>query len=324
MFKKLFAGSRASPSGDGSRYEKDEHSSQKPSRPESKSMILLDKREDNLRDPRLPERQMTRNLHDMLANNKLWAAAQIQKDPQFFSRVQDVQRPDYLWIGCSDSRVPANQIVDMPAGEMFVHRNIANVVNPNDSNAMSVIQYAIENLKVKHIIVCGHYRCGGVRAACGQRVNEPLEGWLQPIRQLRQKHAVHLVTLDENEAWKYMCEQNVRDQIRVLESLPIVRNAWKERPLMIHGWVYDVGDGLLKDLKCTHEQGNFIDAEDFLETKPSKEITFLSELSSTNPLFQGGWSKSTGKISHVHYHDLAALDDEDVSSSASSAALSDQ
>ena len=175
------------------------------------------------------------------------------RDPGFFDRLCEIQRPGHLWIGCSDSRVPANSIVGLDPGEVFVHRNVANIVRPDDPNCLSVLQYALDVLRISHIIVCGHYRCGGVQAALGPPTTQPLEGWLSPIRRLCAAHADELAAFtDDGDRWNRLCEMNVRSQVRVLSGLPSVLRAWAQRrPLFIHGWIYDLRDGLLRDLEVS-------------------------------------------------------------------------
>lgn len=192
-------------------------------------------------------------LSQLLAKNREWAAQQLNRDPEYFQRLCGIQRPEYLWIGCSDSRVPANTIVGLAPGEVFVHRNVANIVRADDHNCLSVLQYAVDVLKISHIIVCGHYRCGGVQAAMGPAVTEPLESWLGPIRTLCKTHKDELAsTHDDSEKWGRLCELNVTSQLRVLGGLPTVRQAWaRGQFLAIHGWIYDLQDGLLRDLKVT-------------------------------------------------------------------------
>jgi carbonic anhydrase len=201
--------------------------------------------------------QATKNLAELLENNKFWAAQKLKGDPLYFQRLSSMQQqPRYLWIGCSDSRVPANQIVNMPPGEVFVHRNVANLVGENDANVMAVIQYAVENLKVKHIIVCGHTCCGGVRACLGPKLTDPLEGWLTPLRELREKHATQLESLQDDDArWRFLCEENVRKQVNFLQKLPIIQKAWdNNQSLEIHGLLYSMTEGLLKDLGVSHDE----------------------------------------------------------------------
>jgi carbonic anhydrase len=193
-------------------------------------------------------------LPELFENNRQWAARQLADDPAYFGRLAGIQRPDYLWIGCSDSRVPANTIVGLAPGEVFVQRNVSNIVHADDRNCMSVIQYAVDVLKVSHIIVCGHYHCGGVQAAMGPALAEPLESWLGPIRCLCRDHAGTLSRIESaDERWDRLCEINVRAQVDTLTQLPIIRAAWSRgQTLTVHGWIYDIKDGLLRDLDvCT-------------------------------------------------------------------------
>ncbi len=194
-----------------------------------------------------------KRLPQLFANNRAWAERQTSGDPHYFERLCDIQRPQYLWIGCSDSRVPANTIVGLEPGEVFVHRNVANLVNAGDRNCLTVLQYAVDVLRISHVIVCGHYRCGGVQAALGPPTEEPLETWLRPIRALCGSHAHELESAaDDDQKWRRLCELNVAAQVRVLCDLPVVRAAWaRGQRLAIHGWIYDLGDGLLRDLGMT-------------------------------------------------------------------------
>ncbi len=186
---------------------------------------------------------------DLITYNQRWAAARVAEDPQFFERLCAIQEPEFLWIGCADSRVPANQITGLQPGEVFVHRNIANVVPREDVNSASVIQFAVGTLKVRHIIVCGHYGCGGVKAAFGPQLEDPLEFWVEHLRRIREKHAEELAALpDEDAQWRRLCELNVMTQAENVSRLRVVRDAWKQgQELAIHGWIYDLHDGLLKD-----------------------------------------------------------------------------
>jgi carbonic anhydrase len=192
---------------------------------------------------------------ELLANNQRWVAERLAEDPQFFSRLSAVQTPDMLWIGCSDSRVPANQITGLQPGEIFVHRNIANVVPREDVNSASVIQYAVAVLKVRHIVVCGHYGCGGVQAAFNDHLEDPLEIWIEHIRRIRTTHNDELEALDDdNQRWRRLCELNVLSQVQNLPRLRVIRSAWEEgQDLAIHGWIYDLSDGLLNDLGASIE-----------------------------------------------------------------------
>jgi len=184
-------------------------------------------------------------------NNKKWAKESIEKDPEFFSRLVNIQTPQFLWIGCSDSRVPANEIVGLKPGEVFVHRNVANQVPPSDINALAVIQYSVQVLKVKDILVTGHYGCGGVRAAFRKHDHGPLEAWLSHVRDIRARYKKDLVlSAEENE--NLLTELNVKTQVYNIAKIPIVQLAWKNgQELRIHGFVYDLKDGLLKDMGVT-------------------------------------------------------------------------
>jgi carbonic anhydrase len=192
-----------------------------------------------------------RSLPQLFTNNRSWALQQTRCDPNFFARLCAIQAPAYLWIGCADSRVPANEIVGLAPGELFVHRNVGNIVRPDDPNCLAVLQYAVDVLHISHIIVCGHYRCGGIQAAFGPPTTDPLEGWIANVRTIRQLHAEELAKLPDDEArWQRLCELNVIAQARILGGLPTVVRAWeRSQPLAIHGWIYDLRDGLLRDLE---------------------------------------------------------------------------
>ena len=193
------------------------------------------------------------HLSDLFVNNRAWAAEQTRREPAFFERLCAIQTPQFLWIGCADSRVPANEIVGLAPGEMFVHRNVANVVSPDDMNGVAVLQYAIEVLAVEHVIVCGHYGCGGVEAALGAVLHGPLERWLQRVRDVRSAHATELDRPMEPEArCRRVCELNVIAQVDGVTRIPAVRDAWRRgQRLSVHGWIYDLRDGLLRDLKVS-------------------------------------------------------------------------
>jgi len=197
-----------------------------------------------------------RFLPQLFENNRAWAAGQTLRDPRFFERLCAIQKPEHLWIGCADSRVPANEIVGLAPGELFVHRNIANLVRPDDANCMSVLQYAVDVLGVGHVIVCGHHHCGGVQAACGAPVAQPLEGWIAPLRGLRQARLEELrACADPEEQGRLLCEWNVAAQVRTLGGLPTVRAAWERgQRLALHGWIYDLRDGLLRDLSVSMDR----------------------------------------------------------------------
>ena len=185
----------------------------------------------------------------LLAENKIWAAAQLSKDPEFFDRLAHLQTPELLWIGCSDSRVPANEITATQPGEIFVHRNIANLVINTDVNVLSVLDYAVNHLKVKHIVVCGHYGCGGIKAAMSNiSFNQVLNMWLRNIKDIYRIHRKELDAIKEEESRvNRLVELNVQEQVFNLAKTAIIQQAWKNdnRP-DLHGWVYDLHDGLIK------------------------------------------------------------------------------
>jgi carbonic anhydrase len=189
-------------------------------------------------------------LNHLLEKNRAWAAEMTRNDPEFFERLSKQQSPDYLWIGCSDSRVAANQIVGLLPGEMFVHRNVANVVVHTDLNCLSTIQFAVDVLKVSHIIVCGHYGCGGVLAALRDDRLGIIDNWLRHVEYVRDRYQEELDSLP-TEAAKHarLCELNVIEQIGNVTNTTVVRDAWaRGQKLAIHGWIYDLRDGLLQDL----------------------------------------------------------------------------
>ncbi len=191
-----------------------------------------------------------RTLEDLLASNKQWAAAKLDKDPAFFSTLEKVQEPQYLWIGCSDSRVPANQIVGLKPGEMFVHRNIANVVPHGDLNCLAVIQFAVEVLGVRHIIVAGHYGCGGIKAAMDNTSHGEIDNWLAYIKDTYRLHFDEINAIsDPAKQADRLCELNVMVQVRNVAKTSSVQNAWRQgKKLTVHGWIYRLGDGILHDL----------------------------------------------------------------------------
>jgi carbonic anhydrase len=189
-------------------------------------------------------------LDHLFANNRAWAAEMTRQDPEFFRRLSQQQAPEYLWIGCSDSRVPANQIVGLLPGEMFVHRNVANVVVHTDLNCLSTIQFAVDVLHVKHIIVCGHYGCGGVVASLRGDKLGLADNWLCHVQDVRRKHHEEIDALPTDaERQKRLCEVNVMEQVMNVSQTTVVRDAWaRGDALAVHGWVYDLRDGLLRDL----------------------------------------------------------------------------
>lgn len=196
---------------------------------------------------------MSDDLQQLIENNARWAEAILEEDPNFFSKLAKQQEPEYLWIGCSDARVPANEIVGMLPGDLFVHRNVANVVLHTDLNCLSVIQYAVDVLKVKHILVTGHYGCGGVRASMRDDQLGLIDGWLRTIRDLYYEHRDHIASFPTEEARvDRMCELNVIQQVANVSHTAIVQNAWhRGQSLSIHGCIYGIKDGIWKDLNVT-------------------------------------------------------------------------
>jgi carbonic anhydrase len=191
-----------------------------------------------------------RLLQQLFENNRAWAAELTRSDPEFFTRLSRQQAPQYLWIGCSDSRVPANDIVGLLPGELFVHRNVANVVVHADSNCLSVIQFAVDVLRVGHIIVCGHYGCGGVLAALRDERLGLVDNWLRHVQDVRWKHQAEVDALGtEAERHRRLCELNVTEQVVNVSQTTVVREAWaRGQEVAVHGWIYDLHDGLLRDL----------------------------------------------------------------------------
>lgn len=189
-------------------------------------------------------------LDQLKANNRAWAARMVAGDPGFFRRLEGQQAPEYLWIGCSDSRVPANEIVDLDPGELFVHRNVANLAPPQDANYLSVLQFAIDVLKVKHVMVVGHYGCGGVAAAVDGKRRGLVDHWLHPIREVHQEHIHELEAIPEERArLNRLCELNVIRQVRNVASDVFVQDAWaRGQDICVHGWVYSLANGLVTDL----------------------------------------------------------------------------
>ena len=194
-------------------------------------------------------------LQQLLENNRTWARSVVADDPAYFTRLARQQSPQYLWIGCSDSRVPANQITGLAPGEIFVHRNIANVVVHTDLNCLSVIQFAVDILKVRHIILCGHYGCSGVHAAMTKHRIGLSDNWLRHVQDVAGKHDSELRTLaDENLRHRRLCEMNAREQVQNIVQCTAVQEAWERgQPLEVHGWIYDLTDGLLHDLQVSHD-----------------------------------------------------------------------
>ena len=192
-------------------------------------------------------------LDDLKANNRAWAARKTAGDPGFFRRLEGQQAPEFLWIGCSDSRVPATEIVDLDPGEMFVHRNIGNLAPPQDANYLSVLQFAVDVIKVKHVIVVGHYGCGGIAAAVDGQRRGLIDHWLHPIREVCNDHRHELDAIPEERArLDRLCELNVIRQVKNVASDVFVQDAWaRGQQLCVHGWVYSLSNGLIKDLRVT-------------------------------------------------------------------------
>jgi carbonic anhydrase len=192
-------------------------------------------------------------LDHLKANNRAWAARKISADAGFFTRLEGQQAPEYLWIGCSDSRVPANEIVDLDPGELFVHRNVANLAPPQDANYLSVLQFAVDVIKVKHIIVVGHYGCGGIAAAVDGKRRGLVDHWLHPIREVFAENRAALEAIaDQRARLNRLCELNVMRQVRNVSSDVFVQDAWdRGQELSVHGWVYTLGNGLVTDLNVT-------------------------------------------------------------------------
>ncbi len=192
-------------------------------------------------------------LPHLLENNRRWAKQVTERDPGFFESLSRQQAPKYLWIGCSDSRVPANEIVGLKPGELFVHRNVANVVVHSDLNCLSVLQYAIDALGVEHVIVCGHYGCGGVRAAYDRSQLGLIDNWLRHVQDVEARHA-RLIERETGVAARVdrLCELNVIEQVRNVSQTTVMGDAWRRgQSVAVHGWIYDLRDGLLRDLRCT-------------------------------------------------------------------------
>ena len=191
-------------------------------------------------------------LNHLFENNRRWVERITEKDPEFFQRLSQQQKPQYLWIGCADSRVPANEIVGLLPGELFVHRNVSNVVALDDPNCLSVIQYAVDVLQVRHIIVCGHFGCGGVEAALENRKLGLSDRWLKHVGDVRDQHEKQLRGLDKRDSLNRLCEFNVIEQVLNVARTSILNDAWgRKQSVSIHGWIYAIDNGLLRDLGVT-------------------------------------------------------------------------
>ncbi|MCC7203509.1 MAG: carbonate dehydratase [Phycisphaeraceae bacterium] len=213
-----------------------------------------------------------RTLSRLFANNRAWSESMLRGDPEFFRRLLNQQRPEYLWIGCADSRVPANQIVGLLPGDLFVHRNVANIVVEGDINCLSVLQYAVDVLRVRHVIVCGHYGCGGVGAALRGDKLGLADQWLDHVAKIRDKNRDQLDHLPtEKDRHDRLCELNVIEQVSNVCRTPIIREAWaRSQPVSVHGWIYSLEDGLLRDMNmCVTETDELRDRyEAARQTRP--------------------------------------------------------
>lgn len=197
----------------------------------------------------------------LIENNRKWVKSKLSEDPDFFKKLAEGQQPPVLWIGCADSRVPANEIIGAQAGEVFVHRNIANMVVPTDMNMLSVLDYAVNVLKVRHVIVCGHYGCGGVKAAMTNNSIGIIDSWIRHIKDVYRFHQDELELMEnEDERFNRFVELNVREQVHDLAKTSIVQNAWNNgQQLHLHGWVYGVGSGIIKDLEVNFSSNEVLD-----------------------------------------------------------------
>ena len=203
---------------------------------------------------------MEKSYQKLLQGNKLYAETKLFQDPDYFKKLSQGQTPNYLWIGCSDSRVPANEITSTKSGEIFVHRNVANLVVHTDTNLLSVLEYAVKFLKVKHIIVCGHYGCGGIATAMTNTYHGYVDNWLRNIKDVYHQNSTELDAIkDELQRADRLTELNVIEQVRNLAKTTIVQRAWGERELHLHGWVYGLHNGLVKDLSVIHDNSEDID-----------------------------------------------------------------
>jgi carbonic anhydrase len=203
-----------------------------------------------------------RELKHIFENNQHWAEKRLAQDPDYFMRTSRSQAPPYLWIGCSDSRIPANEVVGLDAGEVFVHRNVANMFIHTDFSALSVLEFAVDVLKVQHVIVCGHYGCGGIKAAMETRQVGLLDNWLRHVRDVQATHRAELESIDDlGQRYNRLAELNTLVQARNVCHSSIIQSAWaRKQPVTVHGWVYDLRSGLLNDLDCCISESSQIDA----------------------------------------------------------------
>ena len=227
---------------------------------------------------------MNKSYQKLIKGNQIFADTKLFKDPDYFKKLSEGQTPDYLWIGCSDSRVPANEITNTQSGEIFVHRNIANLVIHTDSNMLSVLEYAVKYLKVKHVIVCGHYGCGGVMAAMSNTRYGFVDNWLRGIKDTYHKNEAELEAIaDLGERGNRLSELSVMEQVRNLAKTNIVQEAWAERDLHLHGWVYGLSTGIIKDLAVIHNNREDINnIYRFAIQKPVVEPVILNSVQPLN------------------------------------------
>ncbi|MEP7322182.1 MAG: carbonic anhydrase [Saprospiraceae bacterium] len=203
---------------------------------------------------------MDQSYQKLIAGNKLYSETKLFQDPDYFKKLSKGQKPDYLWIGCSDSRVPTNEITSTQSGEIFVHRNIANLVIHTDTNLMSVLEYAVKYLGVRHVIVCGHYGCGGINAAMSKTPHGFVDNWLRNIKDVFHKNFEELMAIQDTiQRSNRLTELNVLEQVRNLAKTTTIQQAWMERELHLHGWVYGLQDGKIKDLSVIHNSSEDID-----------------------------------------------------------------
>lgn len=216
---------------------------------------------------------MNQSYQKLIKGNKLYADQRLFENPDYFKELAKGQKPEYLWIGCSDSRVPANEITNTRSGEIFVHRNIANLVVHTDTNLLSVLEYAVKYLEVKHIIVCGHYGCGGVKASMSNSLHGFVDNWLRNIKDVYLKNAKELEAIkNEEDRSNRLTELNVIEQVRNLAKTTIVQQAWAERELHLHGWVYGLNSGIVKDLSVIHDSQEDIDSIYRFNIKPTERL----------------------------------------------------
>jgi len=237
---------------------------------------------------------MDKSYQKLIQGNKLYAETKKFQDPEYFEKLSKGQTPEYLWIGCSDSRVPSNEITSTHSGEIFVHRNIANLVVHTDTNLLSVLEYAVKYLEVKHIIVCGHYGCGGIKAAMTNTYHGFVDNWLRNIKDVYHKNEEELLAIyDEDEKANRRSELNVLEQVRNLAKTTRVQEAWSHRELHLHGWVYGLKDGLVKDLSVIHDGQDDIDSIYRFSINGTKAKTLVKK--STVPVIKFHLKKVTVK-----------------------------